>query len=128
MEKKHQFNLGYALVAFALLLGFQVWMTYRSMAIIEYSQFLSYLKDGKIASVMLTETEITGRFKEAIDGKTDFATVRVEPGFADELAKYDVPFAGAHDQTWLTSLLSWIIPAAVFGAIWVFFIRRIAER
>lgn len=128
MEKKHQFSLGYALIAFALLLAFQFWLAARTVAIIEYSEFLTYLQDGKIASVTVTESQITGHFKEAVDGRTDFATVRVEPGFADELAKYDVEFQGAHDQTWFTTLLSWVIPAIIFGAIWVFFIRRFAER
>jgi cell division protease FtsH len=128
MEKKHQFNLGYALIAFVVLLAFQLWLAAHSVAIIEYSEFLTYLSDGKIASVTVTETQVTGHFTEAIDGKTEFAAIRVEPGFADELAEYDVPFAGAHDQTWFTTLLSWIIPAVIFGAIWVFFIRRFAER
>jgi len=128
MEKKHQFNFGYAFIAFMLVLAFQFWMATRDVALIEYSQFQSYLADGKIASVRVTETEIVGQFTEAVDGKTSFATVRVEPGFADELAKYDVPFAGAHDQTWLTTLLSWVVPALIFGAIWVFVIRRFADR
>jgi cell division protease FtsH len=128
MEKKHQLNIGYWLVALMFLLAFQAWMSLRSIAVIEYSEFLDYLADDRIASVTVTETEITGSFTEAIDGKTQFAAVRVEPGFADELAQYDVPFAGAHDQTWFTTLLSWIIPALIFVGIWVFFIRQMAER
>lgn len=128
MEKKHKFNLGYALIAFALMLVFQFWLSMRDLAIIDYSQFLSYLEDGRIASVRVTETEITGTFKDPVDGKTLFATTRVEPGFANQLARYDVDIAGAHDQNWLTTLLSWIAPALIFVGIWVFFIRRIAER
>ncbi|WP_109564175.1 ATP-dependent zinc metalloprotease FtsH [Jannaschia seohaensis] len=128
MEKKHQFNLGYALAAFALLLIFQIWMAARDVIWIDYSDLLTYLEEGKVASLIVTETEVRGTFNEAVDGKTVFATTRVEPGFAEELAKYDVDFAGAHDQTWLTTILSWILPAVIFVGIWAFFFRRMAER
>jgi cell division protease FtsH len=128
LEKKHQFNIGYALVAFALLLVFQLWIAARDIALIEYSEFLSYLEDGKVASLVVTETELRGTFTEPVDGKTVFAATRVDPGFADELAQYDVEFTGGHDQTWLTTLLSWILPALIFVGIWAFFIRRMAER
>ena len=128
MEKQHKFSLGYALIAFALLLAFEYWMAMRTTALIDYSQFLTYLKDGKIASVVVTETEIAGKFKTPIDGKTEFATTRVEPNFAAELEKYKVDFGGAHDQTWLTTLLSWILPALIFVGIWMLFIRKFAER
>jgi cell division protease FtsH len=32
------------------------------------------------------------------------------------------------ENTWLTALLSWILPALFFVGIWMFFIRRFAER
>ncbi|WP_343079096.1 ATP-dependent zinc metalloprotease FtsH [Ostreiculturibacter nitratireducens] len=128
MDKKQKFSLGYALFAFALLFAVQSWMAVRSTAVIEYSQFLSYLEDGRISSVTVTETQIIGTFKDPIDGKTDFVTTRVDPGFADELAEYDVPFTGARDETWLTTILSWVIPTALFLGIWLFLFRRIADR
>jgi cell division protease FtsH len=128
LEKKHQFNIGYALVAFTLLLIFQIWLAARDIMLIEYSEFITYLEDGKVASLVVTETELRGTFTEPVDGRTAFATTRVDPGFADELAEYDVEFTGGHDETWLTTLLSWILPALIFVGIWAFFIRRMADR
>lgn len=128
MEKKHQFNLGYAAIAFLLLLAFQFWLASRMTAVLEYSEFLDYLEDDKIASVAVTETEIRGRFKEPIDGRVDFATVRVDPDFAEKLKAYEIPFEGAHDQTWLTTILSWVIPAIFFVGLWALVIRRMADR
>jgi cell division protease FtsH len=128
LEPKHRFNIGYTLLAFALLVGFQAWLAWRDTAVIDYSTFQTYLAGGKIASVTVTETEIYGRFTEPVEGKPGFVTTRVDPDFAAELARHDVAFGGAHDQTWLTTLLSWILPSLVFVGIWAFFIRRMADR
>jgi cell division protease FtsH len=128
LERKHRFNLGYVVFAFALLLGFQAWLAWRDTAVIDYSQFQTYLQSGRIASVTVTETEIHGRFTEPVDGKPGFVTTRVDPDFAAELARHGVAFGGAHDQTWLTNLLSWILPTLFLVGIWAFFIRRMADR
>lgn len=128
MEPKLRFNLSYAVLAFALILVFQAWMAYRNIAVLDYSQFLSHLRDGSIASVTVTETEITGTFTAPIDGKTGFVTTRVDPAFASELEKHGVAVGGASDQNWLTALISWVAPALVFVGIWAFFFRRLAER
>ena len=128
MEPKHRTNLSYFLFAFLMLMGFQAWLTWRTTAVIDYSQFLAYLDEGRIASVTVTETEISGHFTEPLDGRPDFVTTRVEPGFAAELAAKGVTFGGGHDETWPTTLLSWVMPTLLFVGIWAFFIRRIAER
>ena len=128
MERKHLFNLGYVFVGFALLLVFQAWLTAARTAVIDYSAFLGYLRDGNIASVTVTETQVYGTFREPVDGKVDFAAIRVDPGFAEDLAQYDVDVVGAHDQTWLTTLLSWILPVLLLFGLWSLFFRRFAER
>ena len=128
MEPKHRTNLGYFLFALLMILAFQAWLAWRTTAVIDYSQFLVYLDEGRIGSVTVTETEISGHFTEPVDGRPDFVTTRVEPGFAAELARKGVTFGGGHDQTWLTTLVSWIMPALLFVGIWAFFIRRLADR
>jgi len=128
MEPKHRTNIGYFLFALLAVLAFQAWLAARTTAVIDYSQFLAYLDQGRVASVTVTETEIQGHFIEPVDGKPDFVTTRVEPGFAAVLAKKGVTFGGGHDQTWLTTLLSWVMPTLLFVGIWAFFIRKIAER
>jgi cell division protease FtsH len=47
---------------------------------------------------------------------------------AAEISKYDVTFAGAKENTFLRDLLSWIVPIAVFFALWMFVFRKIAEK
>jgi cell division protease FtsH len=128
MNKKHTFNLSYFLIAMLVMLAFQMWLGYRTVAQIDYSAFLTYLEERKIATVTVTESRIQGTFTAPIDGKTHFTTQRVEPDFARELAKYDVEISGASDQNWLTTLLSWVLPALIFFGLWSYFFRGFAER
>lgn len=128
MEPKHKINLAYVGLAFLCVMLFQVWVTGRTVATVDYSAFLSDLKANKVAEVVVTETQIQGTFKTPVDGKEYFVTQRIEPGFAAELAASGVKFTGGSDQTWLTTLLSWIVPVVFFFALWAFFIRKMADR
>lgn len=128
MNQKHTINLSYFAFAMIAMVAIQMWLGYRAVAQIDYSEFVTYLEDRKIASVQVSESRIQGQFTTAIDGKTHFMTQRVEPDFARELAKYDVEITGASDQNWLTTLLSWVLPAAVFFGLWSLFFRNFAEK
>lgn len=124
MEQKQKFNIGYLIIVFLCILAIQVWMASQTIAPLEYSEFLTYLHDNKIAEVTVTQTRIEGMFTIPIDGKDYFVAKRVEPGFAAELQAAGVKFTGGSDQTWLTTLMSWILPAVFFVGIWAFVIRR----
>ncbi|MCO0638239.1 AAA family ATPase, partial [Lutimaribacter sp. EGI FJ00014] len=45
-----------------------------------------------------------------------------------ELTKYGVKFDGTAKNTFLSDLLSWVIPIGFFFALWLFFIRRVARQ
>ncbi len=128
MDKKFQLNAGYFVVAFLLITAFQLWFGYRQVAQIDYSDFLNLLDQKAISEVTVTETQIQGKFVKPRDGKDYFATTRVEPGFASELTKAGVKFTGGSDQNWMTTLLSWVVPALIFGGLWFFLFRGVADR
>ncbi len=130
MEKKHQINLWYAFIAMMLVLMFQSWWTtYKTVEQIPYSQFEQYLKDGKIEEIAVKENFIEGKFKaELKDGKQYFVTTRVEVPLADELSKYDVKYTGVVQNTFIRDILSWVLPALLLFGLWMFFIRRFAEK
>ena len=128
MQPKHKFNLGYIAFVFLCVMMLQFWIASRSVATIDYSTFLSYLKDNRIAEVTVTESRIQGTLKIPVDGKAYFITQRVEPGFAQALEDAGVAFSGASDQTWFTTLLSWVVPVLFFFGLWAIFFRRMAER
>ncbi|MCT7378098.1 ATP-dependent zinc metalloprotease FtsH [Chelativorans salis] len=130
MDKKHQINLWYVIAAVVLLFLFQGWYaTWRTVEPIPYSEFEQSLKDGKIAEVQVGEQQLVGQFKKPLkDGRTYFTTNRVDPAIADELTKYGVKFDGTAKNTFLSDLLSWVIPIGFFFALWLFFIRRVARQ
>jgi cell division protease FtsH len=129
MEKKHQFNLTYLLIAFGLLLLFQsFWVGYSQVESIPYSKFQDLLKQKQVEKVVVSPTQIQGEFKTPQDGKKYFTTTPVNPTIADELEKYGVQFAGSTGQNWLLDILSWVLPILIFFGIWAFFFRRMAER
>ena len=128
MNKKTQFNIWYWLAAFAGLLLFQYFFTSATqIAQIPYSQFETYLNDGRIAEVAVSDRFIQGRFKEPVDGKPMFVTTRVEPDIARQLQEHGVVVTGQIESTFLRDLLSWVIPVALFFGLWMFMLRRIGS-
>lgn len=128
MNKKHQYNTGYFLLAFLLLSAFQIWIAYQPVAQLSYSEFQAQLAEGRIAEVVVTENRIEGRYTNPQDGRERFVTNRVDPDFARELDKYGVKYSGARESTFLTDLLSWVLPVLLFFGLWMFVFRRIAEK
>ncbi|KAB7738579.1 ATP-dependent zinc metalloprotease FtsH [Parvibaculum sedimenti] len=128
MDKKFQFNAGYFIVAFLLITAFQLWLGSRQVAQIDYSEFMKLLDQKAISEVTVTETQIQGKFASPRDGKTLFTTTRVEPDFAQQLAKSGVKFTGGSDQNWLTTLMSWVLPTLVFLGVWFYLFRGFADR
>ena len=129
MDKQRQWNLWYFLAAFLILVLFQNWWTAsRTIEAIPYSQFLALLDEGRVVDLTVRSDQIVGRFKDPVDGKTHFVTNRVDPALAAELKAKGATFAGAVQETFFTTLLSWIVPVLVFFGLWMLVFRRIAEK
>ena len=129
MDKKTQLHLWYAFVALLLVVLIQGWWsTARETELIPYSQFLSYVEQGKVDDITISDQLIRGSFKEPQGGKTQFVTTRVDPAVAQELAKSGVQFTGVVESTFLRDLMSWVVPILVFFAIWAFVFRRFADK
>jgi cell division protease FtsH len=129
MERKHQFNLWYAIfVMFAVLMFQAVWQGASTVERIDYSEFEHHLTGGEIARVMVGSDELRGDYLAPQNGKTAFVTTRVDDDIAAKLAANGVEFAGAIESTWLSELLSWILPVVVFFGLWMLVFRKIADR
>ncbi len=130
MDKKNQINLWYILIALALLLIFQsLWTSQQAIERIPYSEFEELLERGEIAEAAVRESTIQGRLKTPrADGGDIFITNRVESEIADKLRQHGVVFTGEIESTFLRDLLSWIIPVVFFVFIWMFVVRRMAEK
>ena len=126
MAKQKHFNWTFWIIAGMMWLALQLWLGHRNVLPLEYSEFLSYLEQGQVAEVTVTETRIDGRFKTQVEGKDYFTTHRIDPDFTAVLEQYDVRFAGDSDQNWLTNLISWFLPVLLFFGIWMLLMRRMS--
>ncbi len=129
MNKKQQFHAWYLVAALAVILLFQGWWTtYKTVEPLEYSEFLDHLKKGEITDVSVSQDTISGKFKAPMNGRSYFVTTRVDPQIAKDLQQYGVKFAGTKNDSFLTNLLSWIVPVLFFFGLYYFFFRRIIEK
>jgi cell division protease FtsH len=96
---------------------------------IPYSQFQTYLREGRVGEVRVAGDQIEGALKDSPAGKgKHFVTVRVDPRLAEELAQYKIAFSGERQNTWLQAVLSWTIPVLLFFGLWTFLLRRMAQK
>ncbi len=123
-----QFNFGYFILAIVAVMLIQSWIAGRSIANLPYSEFRQLLESKQIAEVVVRDDSIQGKFVAPRDGKEYFTTNRVDPEFASQLEQYGVKFAGVPESTWLSTLLSWVIPALLFFGVWLFLFRKLAEK
>jgi len=129
MERKHQYNLWYFVLAmFAVMLIQSLLQGGGSIERISYSAFEQHLESGDIAAVMVGSEELRGDYVAPQNGKTGFVTNRVDEDISTKLAENGVEYAGAIESTWLTDLISWVLPVLLFFGLWMFFFRKIAER
>lgn len=129
MDRKQQLHLWYFVAAFFGLLLVQSWLSQASVTErIAYSTFLSHLEAGHIAQVTVRAEEIEGRYVDPIDGNTHFITNIVPPDLTERLEKSQVEFDGTVQNTFLSTLLSWLLPMLLIFALWSFFLRGAIER
>jgi len=126
---KARFNYVYVFLAMVgVFLLHDAIVGVQRVAPIPYSQFQQLLQEGKVKEVVVTSNRILGEFKEPQGGKERFVTNRVEPGLVAELSGHDVKFSGHVESTWLPTLLSWIVPVALFAGVWIYLSKRMAGR
>jgi len=140
--RQQQFSLWYVLAAAVMMLAIQSYIGTSHIETLPYSDFKVLLRAGKLKNVALGEAAITGTLstegidkllpKQQVDemlreGKGDhqFSTLRVnDPNLVQDLEAAKVRFVGAADSKWIGTILSWIVPALLFFAIWSFMIKR----
>jgi cell division protease FtsH len=129
MDRKTKINIWYIVVAlagFMLVQGF--YQQSKQYTTIPYSRFQTLLDQDKIDQVWIEQNTIEGTLKQPEkDGLKQFVTTRVTPDLASELNKHHVTYTGEIPSTWLTDLLSWVLPAVIFFGLWMFVIRRFGQ-
>jgi len=129
MNKKTGFNLAYVLLAAMGVLVLQdFWIRRQAVATIPYSEFQKLVREDKIANVVVAQDQLTGEFKEPIEGKKRFVALRVDADIAKELDQHGVEYRGQSESNFTALILSWIVPIALFSGIWILLGRRMAKQ
>ena len=140
---RNVFNIGYLIMAVAVLLLLQDFRDPRHTETIAYSDFKQLLKAGAVSDVLLDEGIVTGRVtlqglekivtaqqaEKIRKGPADhrFVTAAVEdPQLIPDLEKAGVKFGSAIRNRWLSTLIGWVAPALMFGLVWYFLAKRMS--
>ena len=130
IERHTQFSIWYFVLAILAVIWFRdIWTSMQQIEDITYSEFHSALEQGRIEQVEVYADTLRGTYSNPpADGPSGFSTPRVDLEIAEELERYGVEFGGVVENTFLRDLLSWVLPALVFVSIWLFAMRRLADR
>ncbi len=73
------------------------------------------------------DAKLPERLKNQFEKKEPrFTAVRLEdPDLVKLLDQQGIKYRALQERTWLTSLLSWVVPTILLVALWVYFFRRI---
>jgi cell division protease FtsH len=142
---KQQFSIGYFVVAMLILFLLQYYFAAPKVETIGYSQFKSLVKKRLVTNLVLNEQIIRGEIKpegvkevlsaEQLKARGDgikedktnlpFVTVRIEDtDLVSDLEAAGVPFKGEVVSQWLPTVLSWVVPVALFFLLWSFLFRK----
>ena len=129
MKKNDQWNLSYFAIVFIVLSLMQIFFGERqTVQPLPYSQFLQLLNEQKVSDLQVDKDQISGKLQEPINGHDRFSTVRVDPALATELSQSGASFTGVTENTFMNSLLGWLLPFVLIMAFWNFLFRRMADK
>ncbi len=129
MGKNTRFHLTYFLIAIlAIWIVHGLWEQSQAVAQVPYSELQTLIREKKVTDLVVEKDTIEGTFVEALDGKKRFVTTRVDVDLAAELDRSGVKYTGKIESGILPAILSWVVPAVVFFAIWAALARGMAQK
>jgi len=131
-RERPRFHLTYLILAvFGVLLIHDLWVGVQTIQQIPYSEFRRLLEEKRVQELMIQGDMIYGRLADDGEGdetKSRFMTRSVDPELADYLSKYGVMYSSRPESTLIPTLLSWVLPIALFVGVWFFLMRRMSDR
>ena len=142
MDNKQRFSAWFFIAALGAVMLLQNVLSPRHIETLQYSEFKTLLKQGKIDNVSISEQSITGglrneglegllppakieELKRFEPGDHSFVTTRLpDPGLIAELEAAKIPFKGQLENKWFSTLITMLAPALIFVGIWLFAIKR----
>ena len=147
MNKITRFSIWYFVLFLLAVVAVQNYFDVRRFQTVSYSDFRKLVDIKGIKNLSISTDVITGKLtpagvefltkdgknpelknlvNEEPKGEPNFTTVRLEdPDLIKNLDKEGISYTARMDKTWLTSLLSWLLPMALLAGVWIYFIRKI---
>lgn len=125
-DNKSKFNISYYIVIFLIIILIQeLYKRNAPYEMLPYSEFKSLLTSGKIKEVVISDNEVRGTLKESsLNKKPIVIATLVDPNLSNELDKFNVKYSKVIESTLWQSIFSWVVPALVFFAVWIYLSRR----
>jgi len=142
-----RFALWPLLVVMAVVLLVQYYVAAQRLNAVSYSEFRRLVEIKGVDNLEISTDTITGqllpagveflaktrndaalpeRLKKQFDKEPTFSTARLEdPDLVKTLDQQGIKYRGLQEKTWLTGLMSWVLPTLFLVAIWVYFFRKI---
>ena len=131
LPPKAHFRIWYFVVAFLLFSYIQQYYFSSKVETIPYSQFKQYMAEGSLGKLTIGQENIRGTIKgkgEKPGQGLKFTTVRVnDPDLVSDLDKYNISYSGHYESKFLSNILSWIIPIAIFFLIFRFAMKKMGQ-
>lgn len=126
LPPRANFSIWYFLVAFLLFIYLQEYFLSGRVETIPYSQFKQYISEYHINKLIIGPENITGtlRLKEG-QPEQKFMSIRVnDPDLVKDLDEHKVDYSGHYENKFLGTVLSWVIPIAIFFLIWRYAMKK----
>jgi cell division protease FtsH len=126
---ERQAHAWYWVVAFVLLMLFQGWwISHQTVEPVSYSRFLELLDTHQIRIVEVEGSYVTAQLEKPLEnGRAVVTTTLVPDDLTKRFQAAGVQFTGVVPSTLLSSILSWVLPAALLFVFWRFVFARYAQ-
>ncbi|MCF8079214.1 MAG: ATP-dependent zinc metalloprotease FtsH [Desulfobacterales bacterium] len=120
---KRRLSIWHFVLAMLLFSYLQPLLFSSKVETISYSQFKQYVDQGVVGELVIEPENISGTL--AGSPERAFTTVRVnDPDLVKELDELKIGYSGKHENRFLGSLLSWVLPLAFFFLVWRFAMKK----
>lgn len=130
MEKQHKVSIWYVVMGVWVVLLLQQYIASMfAVEVIPYSRFLELIHENKVSEVAVSVNQIQGKLKADNGGEEKkFRTVRVDADMSQLLKSSDAVFKGEVESNFMATVMSWILPTALFFGVWFYLMRYMGKQ
>jgi cell division protease FtsH len=116
------------LISLSTYVAFSILAKPPSTQTIPYSQFRQMVERKQLGEIAISDTEITGTFKQPKKGQPkNFSTMRVDDSFAQVLARSGATVTGEKSGGIIDNFFSWLLPTLGVVFVWFLVLRGFAS-